>query len=173
MESPLSALFLWKGPALVPVAGTGQGNIPLDVELPTVGCWCWYCSWHHRRNSPKGIACLEVSPWLSVTRPCDVSHSPPPPPRLCPDANTASLYLQVVSGHLFIHFLSIPLSLWVPPSPWRGSSWSCRRQSVNKWGWLFIGASCYSLCINSADQPRALSACNFQSRHIWKVQFFC
>lgn len=76
MASPLSALFLWKGPTLVPVLGTGQGNIPLDMELPTVGCWCWCCSWHHRGSSPKGIACLEIAPWLSVTRPWDISHSP-------------------------------------------------------------------------------------------------
>lgn len=37
VKSPSSALFLCKGPALVPIPGTGQGDIPSEVEFAQLG----------------------------------------------------------------------------------------------------------------------------------------
>lgn len=59
---------VWR-PSAGPSQGHQLGSIPHDMVLATVGYQCWPCSWPHRGScSPKGAACLEVSPWMSGTR---------------------------------------------------------------------------------------------------------
>lgn len=150
-KSPSSALFLCIGPALVLFTGASQGNIPLDMTLATVGCWCWHCNWHHRENSTKETACLEVSPWIFVTRQWDflTLHK-----ALSRGKYSISLPSSGLMGPIFSFSLSSlcftfdPCFILKAPEVLGGGG--------NKWGWV-TSASFYSLCINAASWSHGLS----------------
>lgn len=131
-------------------------------------CWCWCCIWHYRESSPKGIVCLKISPWLSVTRSWDVSHFPWGSIQMQTQHSSTFKWLQgtclfIFSPSPLLHFGSLLLPEGGAHEVLGGKVWLSE-----------VGYSCYSLCIHSADQPHGPSLlATFKARHIWKAHFFC